>query len=192
MKRVSGFIVAAAVIVLLAAPYVTRPVLAQSSVPAFSKSAGFADRLYVLDGGLGRALTSVNWLNMLVPPNTPIDISTYAHLIKHGDTWMMFDTSTNDAIASMPNGAPGNEGLRWVKTPAQTMTVQLKLAGITPADIKLIGISHNHPDHTGNVNLFKNSTVLIQRFEYDQVMAKGGSPQGPSATQVPGAPVAIF
>ena len=192
MKRVSGFLVAAAFIVLMAAPYVTRPILAQSSVPAFSKTAGFADRLYVLDGGLGRSLTSVNWLNMLVPPATPIDISTYAHLIKHGDTWMMFDTSTNDAIAAMPNGAPGNEGLRWVKTPGQTMTAQLKLAGITPADIKLVGISHNHPDHTGNVNLFKNSTVLIQRFEYDQVMAKGGSPQGPSATQVPGAPVAIF
>ena len=131
---------------------------------------------------------------MLVPPATPIDISTYAHLIKHGDTWMMFDTSTSDVIATIPNGSPtsGVEGIRWMKTPGQTMTAQLKLVGITPADIKLIGISHQHPDHTGNVSLFKNSTVLIQRLEYEQMMAAGRSPQGPSPMQVPGAPITIF
>jgi len=59
------------------------------------------------------------------------------------------------------------------------MTAQLKLVGITPADIKLIAISHNHADHTGNVSEFKNATVLIQRLEYEQAMAKGGSPAGP-------------
>jgi N-acyl homoserine lactone hydrolase len=101
----------------------------------------------------------------------------------------MFDTSTNDIIATMPNGflQGGVNGIRWIKTPAQTMTAQLKLAGITPADIKLIGISHYHPDHTGNIDLFKNSTVLIQRLDYEQAMANGGSPSGP-----PNMPGAVF
>jgi N-acyl homoserine lactone hydrolase len=182
MKRVSGFVVAVAVMMFVAAPCVTGPIWAQMKAPT-----GYADRLYVLDGGIGRSGNAQAWFNMLVPPGTPVDISAYAHLIKHGDTWMMFDTSTNDSIATIPNGflQGGVNGLRWIKTPAQTMTAQLKLVGITPADIKLIGISHNHPDHTGNISLFKNSTVLIQRIEYEQAMDKGGNPQGPP--NMPGA-----
>jgi N-acyl homoserine lactone hydrolase len=195
MKRVCGFIASVALMMLVAGPFVTRPVSAQAgaqySDPFATKDtpdkAGFADQLYILDGGYGRSYDAGSWLNMIVPPGTPIDISAFAHLIKHGNTWMMFDTSTSDFIATMPNNAFGSgaNGIRWVKTPAQTMTAQLKLAGITPDDIKLIGISHNHPDHTGNINLFKNSTVLIQRAEYEQAMEKGSNPQGPP--QMPGA-----
>ncbi len=184
MKRISEFVVCAAFMVLIAALCVNSPVWAQSGDPFRAKdtpqTAGFADRLYVLDGGIGHSGNSQAWFNMLAPPGTPVDISAYAHLIKHGDTWMMFDTSTNDIIATMANGfGAAANGIRWIKTPAQTMTAQLKLVGITPADIKLIGISHNHADHTGNVSLFKNSTVLIQRLEYEQAMANGGSPAGP-------------
>jgi N-acyl homoserine lactone hydrolase len=176
MKRVSGFIVFIAAMFLLAAPCVTSPLRAQ-----MKPATGYADRLYVLDGGIGRSGNAQAWFNMLVPPGTPVDISAYAHLIKHGDTWMMFDTSTSDFIASMPNNTFGGavNGIRWIKTPAQTMSAQLKLVGITPADIKLIGISHNHPDHTGNITEFKNATVLIQRLEYEQAMEKGSNPQGP-------------
>ena len=41
---------------------------------------------------------------MTVPPGTPVDIAANSHLIKHAKGWMMFDTSTNDIIATMPNG----------------------------------------------------------------------------------------
>ena len=175
MKRVIEFVLRVAFSILVVAFFLNTPMWAQAKPPT-----GYADRLYVLDGGVGHAGSATAWMNMLVPPGTPIDISAYAHLIKHGDTWMMFDTSTSDIIATMQNGyGAGANGIRWVKTPAQTMTAQLKLVGITPADIKLIGISHNHADHTGNVSLFKNSIVLIQRIEYEQAMAKGGSPAGP-------------
>jgi hypothetical protein len=54
---------------------------------------------------------------MMVPPGT-VDIAANAHLIKHGNDWMLFDTSTNDIIATMPNGfAAGANGIRWIKTP---------------------------------------------------------------------------
>jgi len=174
MKRFNVSVAATALLICLA-HCLTNPARAQMKPPT-----GYVDKLYILDGGLGHASSASPWFNMLVPPNTPVDISAYAHLIKHGDTWMMFDTSTSDAIATMPNGfTAGSSGIRWVKTPAQTMSAQLKLVGITPDDIKLIAISHNHADHTGNVSEFKNATVLIQRLEYEQAMAKGGSPAGP-------------
>src|ERR1700680_672322 len=89
MKRVNGFILAAAVLGFVIAPCFTSPIWAQMKPPT-----GYADRLYVLDGGVGHSGSATAWFNMLVPPGTPVDISAYAHLIKHGDTWMMFDTST--------------------------------------------------------------------------------------------------
>jgi glyoxylase-like metal-dependent hydrolase (beta-lactamase superfamily II) len=179
MKRVCAFVVTAAVVMVGNLPEITNRVSAQA------KPTGYADQLYVLDGGLGKAGDARSWLNMMVPPGTPIDISAYAHLIKHGNDWMMFDTSTNDIIATMPNGFGGAtaNAIRWVKTPAQTMTSQLKTVGITPDDIKYIGISHNHADHTGNISLFKKSTVLIQRREYEFITANGGAPQGPPSLQ---------
>jgi glyoxylase-like metal-dependent hydrolase (beta-lactamase superfamily II) len=121
-------------------------------------------------------------MNMMVPPGTPVDISAYAHVIKHGDDWMMFDTGTNDIISTMPNGFEAN-GIRWTKTQAQTLPPQLKAIGITPDDIRYIGISHNHADHTGNISMFKKSTVLIQRREYEFITANGGAPQGPPNLQ---------
>lgn len=181
-KRGRGLILAAAAILAVAAPYVSTPISAQTREP------GYADRLYVIDGGLGHAGDAGAWMNMMVPPGTAIDISAYAHVIKHGDDWMMFDTSTNDIIATMPNGFGGAaNAIRWTKTQAQTLLPQLKTIGITPDDIRYIGISHNHADHTGNISMFKKSTVLIQRREYEFITRNGGAPQGP-----PNLPGAIF
>ena len=147
MRRVDGFIVP--VVMVLLAPFgVKRPISAQQAGDPFRakdtpQTAGFAERLYILNGGYGRSGNAQAWDNMLVPPRTPINISAYAHLIKHGNTWMLFDTSTNDIIATMPNGfLQGSvNGIRWFKTPAQTMTAQLKLIGIAPDEINLVGVS---------------------------------------------------
>ena len=40
---------------------------------------------------------------------------------------------------------------------------QLKQINVKPEDIKYIGISHTHPDHIGNTELFPKTTILIQR-----------------------------
>lgn len=180
MKQGGRLILAVAAALVLAAPHTSIPIEAQTSEP------GYADRLYVIDGGIGHARDAGFWMNMMVPPGTPVDISAYAHVIKHGDDWMMFDTSTNDIISTMPNGFAAN-GIRWTKTQDQALPPQLKAIGITPDDIGHIGISHYHPDHTGNISMFKNSTVLIQRREYEFITANGGTPQGP-----PNFPGAIF
>ena len=36
-----------------------------------------------------------------------------------------------------------------------------------PSDIKFVAVSHTHPDHVGNVTLFPQSTLLVQKAEYD-------------------------
>ena len=39
--------------------------------------------------------------------------------------------------------------------------------GVKPADIKFVAVSHSHPDHIGNVTMFPQSTLLVQKAEYD-------------------------
>ena len=153
------------------APSGTAPVAGQSNMTST------VDALYILDGGVGHAGNASSWSNMIDPPGTPLDISAPCHLIKHGDTWVLFDTCPNDIIASMPNGyGTSANGIRWEKQ--KTVKDQLTQLGLTPDDIKYIVISHNHADHTGNVYQFPNSIVLIQRAEYDQMFGEGGNPPG--------------
>ena len=136
------------------------------------------DRLYVLDGGVGHSGNANSWTNNIDPPGTPIDISAPCHLVRHGTTWVLFDTCPADIIASMPQGYGTAAGaIRWVKN--KTVTSQLDQLGIKPDDIKYIALSHNHADHSGNVYQFPNSIVLIQRREYDEAFSEGRAPAGP-------------
>lgn len=175
MNQVIGIILAVAVAGIAGSA-------SRSSSASAAENDGTAERLYILNGGLGHSGNLNSWANMTVPPGTPVDISAYAYLIKHANGWMMFDTSTNDIISTMPNGYGTSAGaIRWTKTAAQTLPPQFKAIGVTPTDIKYIGISHSHADHTGNVHGFPNAIVLIQRREYDAAFSEGRSPTGPPA-----------
>ena len=39
--------------------------------------------------------------------------------------------------------------------------------GVKPADIKGMAISHTHPDHIGNVELFPQVMLYVQKAEYE-------------------------
>jgi glyoxylase-like metal-dependent hydrolase (beta-lactamase superfamily II) len=56
------------------------------------------------------------------------------------------------------------------------VTGQLAEIGLKPDDIGRVAISHTHGDHIGNVGLFPNSTIVMQRAEYSWIH----SPDGPN------------
>jgi glyoxylase-like metal-dependent hydrolase (beta-lactamase superfamily II) len=58
----------------------------------------------------------------------------------------------------------------------KTLTDQLAAIGLKAVDITYVALSHTHGDHIGNVSLFPNSTVLMQRAEYAWI----SSPDGPN------------
>src|SRR5437764_959718 len=49
----------------------------------------------------------------------------------------------------------------------KTLASELEKLGVKPADIKFVAVSHTHPDHVGNVPIFPQSTLLVQKAEYD-------------------------
>jgi len=145
------------------------------SSAAWAQSSGKGiDRLYVLDCGQGHANDESRW-TVGVNIGKPIDISDNCYLIHHSDGYFLWDTGISDAVASMPDGwLPTNNpatDIHWTR--AKTLESQLAAIGVKPSDIRFIGISHTHPDHIGNVELFPQVPILIQKAEYDYYFAPG-------------------
>src|SRR6202166_5014554 len=136
--------------------------------------AGFAEKLYRLDCGRSLANDESVW----TPGENAgrsIEFSSTCWLLKRGSEWLLWDTGVPEAALNDPRG--------WSTLPKlivyhldKTLTDQLAAIGLKTIDIGRVAISHTHGDHIGNVRLFPNSTVLMQRAEYAWI----SSPDGPN------------
>lgn len=133
--------------------------LAQSEKPGVEK-------LYIMNCGEGVAGDIGRW-SPGVNEGQSMDFVDTCYLIKHKQGWFLWDTGIPDAVAAMPNGlAPADpKAVTW-KRP-KTLASQLEQIGVKPADIKAMGVSHTHPDHIGNVEMFPLATLYVQKAEYD-------------------------
>jgi len=137
----------------------TRSAVAQVEKPGVEK-------LYILNCGEGRAGDQSRW-SPGVNVGVPIDMVDSCYLIKHAQGWFLWDTGVADAIAAMPEGQrPENPAMTQWRRP-KTLAAQIDALGVKPADIKYVAISHTHPDHIGNVELFPQAMLLVQRAEYE-------------------------
>jgi N-acyl homoserine lactone hydrolase len=79
------------------------------------------------------------------------------YLIKHDGDYLLWDTGH---AMTAPNVAP-----------KVSIVDQLAKLDVKPEQIKYVGISHYHADHTGQVASFPKSTVLIGAKEWDAITA---------------------
>lgn len=79
------------------------------------------------------------------------------YLIKRGDEYMLWD-----AGHAMTAGAPA---------PKVSIVDQLAQINVRPEQIKYVGISHYHADHTGQVASFPGATLLIGKGDWDGITA---------------------
>jgi hypothetical protein len=138
------------------------------AVPA---SAAGADKLYVLDCGHISAADQSRW-SPGVNVGVPIEPSDNCYLIHDPQGWFLWDTGLPDALAATPEGTTSANGALHVKRP-KTLAGQLDELGVKPADIKAMAISHTHPDHIGNVELFPQVMLYVQKAEYEWPGADG-------------------
>src|ERR1044071_7134003 len=92
----------------------------------------------------------------------------HMRLLKHREQWLLWDTGYADAVADQPVDTPVGHATRAKKLISQLGELNLK-----PSDITFIAISHTHGDHVGNVDLFPDSPLLIQKAEIDWAFADG-------------------
>ena len=79
------------------------------------------------------------------------------YLIKHGDEYLLWDTGH---AMTAPNVAP-----------KVSLVDQLAKIDVKPEQIKYVGISHYHADHTGQVASFPKATLLIGKGDWDAITA---------------------
>jgi glyoxylase-like metal-dependent hydrolase (beta-lactamase superfamily II) len=135
--------------------------------------AGFAENLYRLDCGHSLANDESVW--------TPgenvgrsIEFSSTCWLLRHGSEWVLWDTGVPQATLNDPKG--------WSTLPKlivyhldKTITGQLAGIGLKTSDITYVVLSHTHGDHIGNVGLFPDSTIVMQRAEYSWIHSPNGT-----------------
>jgi N-acyl homoserine lactone hydrolase len=83
---------------------------------------------------------------------------TYScYLIRHGTEYMIWDT--------------GNPLGKLPISPKVSLIEQLRELKLRPEQIKYVGISHYHTDHTGQLGAFPRSTLLIGKPDWDALTA---------------------
>ncbi|MET4244559.1 N-acyl homoserine lactonase family protein [Bradyrhizobium barranii] len=125
------------------------------------------EKLYVLNCGEGTAGDISRWTPGLNEGKS-MDFVDSCYLIKHSSKgWFLWDTGIADAVAAMPNGlVPADpKAVAWRRP--KTLAAQLEQLGLKPDDVKAMAVSHTHPDHTGNVELFPQAMLYVQKAEYD-------------------------
>ena len=85
------------------------------------------------------------------------------YLLKHGDEYMLWDTGHS---MTAPNVAP-----------KVSLVDALARIDVKPDQIKYIGISHFHADHTGQIASFPKATLLIGAREWEAITS-ASPPQG--------------
>jgi len=79
------------------------------------------------------------------------------YLVKHGDDYLLWDTGH---AMTMPNVAP-----------KVSLVDLLAKIDLKPDQIKYVGISHYHADHTGQIASFPKATLLIGAREWEAISA---------------------
>jgi N-acyl homoserine lactone hydrolase len=115
--------------------------------------------LWRIDCGTGAKPTPVNerFSDTFAFPGLNLTFTFSCYLIKRGDDYMVWDTGF--APGTSPN-AP--------KTALADYLAQVK---VKPEQVKFVGISHFHADHTGQLAPFTNATLLIGKGDWDGVTA---------------------
>ena len=85
----------------------------------------------------------------------PFTFSCY--VIRHGTDVMVWDTGY------LPGSVPSATN--------KPLADLLRQINVNPDDVKQVGISHFHPDHTGQLAALKNATLLIGKGDWDGVNA---------------------
>jgi glyoxylase-like metal-dependent hydrolase (beta-lactamase superfamily II) len=88
-------------------------------------------------------------------PQVPFTFSCY--VIKHGDDYMVWDTGYQ------PGSNPS--------APKVSLLEQLAQINVRPEQVKFVGISHFHADHTGQLGGLRGATLLIGEREWAALTA---------------------
>ena len=93
-----------------------------------------------------------------------VPVSCY--LIRHGETYLLWDTGLNPDLAHKGEQKIGAHSVVL----DESLPEQLAQLGLKPDDISIVALSHAHFDHVGGAVSLPEATLLIGRKDYDTVV----------------------
>jgi glyoxylase-like metal-dependent hydrolase (beta-lactamase superfamily II) len=120
-------------------------------------------RLYVLDCGTIHT-TQVDSYGLAPAEAGLTDMSVPCYLIRHGRTWLLFDTGLGDDHAGRADRV-----VDMSLEVRQRLAAQLAAIRVRPEQVSYVAISHFHFDHVGNLASFPHATLLLQRAEAEKM-----------------------
>lgn len=98
------------------------------------------------------------------------------YLVRHADGDLLWDTGLPDEIFNAPRHQININGA--LVTVEKTLESGLADLGLTPDNIDYVALSHSHPDHIGNLGLFRSATVVLQIDELEYALNHASSMNG--------------
>jgi N-acyl homoserine lactone hydrolase len=125
-------------------------------------------RLYTLDCGRAELKDMSMFSDTGEYDGKPGAIAVTCFVIQHPKGTLVWDTGMGDSLAEKKEGVD-NGGIHM--TVSVTLVDQLKALGLAPSDVTYVAFSHFHFDHTGNANLFTNSTWILNQSELNWALS---------------------
>ena len=89
------------------------------------------------------------------------------YLIRHGENYFLWDTGLPAELAVKTSDGPFAKMSLSIR-----LTDQLARLGVRPEQVTLVGISHRHDDHTGQLPDFPKATLLIGAADFETLKAR--------------------
>lgn len=86
----------------------------------------------------------------------PKDLVGSCYLIRHGDTYMLWDAGIPAGVVQQPIQSPAIRA-----TLRATIVDQLARINVRPEQVTILGISHYHFDHTGQAASFPHARLIM-------------------------------
>jgi N-acyl homoserine lactone hydrolase len=81
------------------------------------------------------------------------DLVVSCYLIRHGDQYLLWDAGLGEKMLGS----------------GKTVLAQLAAIGVEPGQVRYVGISHRHADHTGQAASLPGATLLIGAEDFEQL-----------------------
>ncbi len=106
-----------------------------------------------------------------------MQLTVSCYLVRHGADYLIWDTGYPTAGAANASASG--------PTAKTSLIDQLAQMNVKPEQIRFVGISHYHGDHTGQAASFPKATLLIGKGDWEVVTATPPAPGMNAATFAP-------
>ena len=104
----------------------------------------------------------------------PFDIPVPFYIIRHGNSWVAYDSGNNAMVANDPIAYWGKKicaAYKPVMKPHEEFKPQIARLGLKPTDLEAVVMSHGHLDHCGALEDLAGSKVpvILHKDEVAQI-----------------------